>query len=89
MSDAIRCAVITGASSGMGAACAREFAKAGYRVVVAGRNAARSHQVAEDLKGLVVGRVTQPDHRDELVEVVVARDELIHRDARILPGAAA
>jgi meso-butanediol dehydrogenase / (S,S)-butanediol dehydrogenase / diacetyl reductase len=49
LSDVIRCAVITGASSGMGASCAREFAKAGYKVVVAGRDSARSHQVAEEI----------------------------------------
>lgn len=49
MSDVIRCAVITGASSGMGAACAREFAKAGFRVVVAGRNASRAQQIAEEI----------------------------------------
>ena len=49
MSEAIRCAVITGASSGMGASCAREFAKAGFRVVVAGRNAFRAKQITDEI----------------------------------------
>jgi NAD(P)-dependent dehydrogenase (short-subunit alcohol dehydrogenase family) len=49
LSDVIRSAVITGASSGMGAACAREFSKAGYRVVIVGRNASRAQQVADEI----------------------------------------
>lgn len=75
MSDAIRCAVITGASSGMGAACAREFAKAGYKVVVAGRNAARSHQVAKEIEAdaPMVGDIADISFCRSLIDAAVSR----------------
>lgn len=75
MSDAIRCAVITGASSGMGAACAREFAKAGYKVVVAGRNAARSRQVAEEIgaDAPIVGDIADISFCRSLIDTAVTR----------------
>lgn len=75
MSDAIRCAVITGASSGMGAACAREFAKAGYKVVVAGRNAARSHQVAEEIgaDAPMVGDIADISFCRSLIDTAMSR----------------
>ena len=34
-------AFITGATSGIGEACARKFAEGGYRLVITGRNAAK------------------------------------------------
>ena len=75
MSDAIRCAVITGASSGMGAACAREFAKAGYKVVVAGRNAGRSQQVAEEIgaDAPVVGDIADISFCRGLIDTAMSR----------------
>lgn len=75
MSDAIRCAVITGASSGMGAACAREFAKAGYKVVVAGRNAARSNQVAEEIgaDAPMVGDIADISFCRSLIDTAMSR----------------
>ena len=42
-------AIVTGSTSGMGAAIARLFAKEGASVVVNGRNAARGEQVASDI----------------------------------------
>ena len=75
MSDAIRCAVITGASSGMGASCAREFAKAGYKVLVAGRNSARSHQVAEEIgaDAPMVGDIADISFCRSLVQTAISR----------------
>ena len=75
MSEAIRCAVITGASSGMGAACAREFANAGYKVVVAGRNADRSHAVAEEIgaDAPMVGDVADISFCRSLIDTAVSR----------------
>ncbi len=42
-------AIITGGSSGIGAATARQFSQKGYRVIVAGRNEDRLQDVAKDL----------------------------------------
>jgi NAD(P)-dependent dehydrogenase (short-subunit alcohol dehydrogenase family) len=47
--------IITGAGSGIGAACARAFAAEGSRVVVADRNAEGARQVAGEIDGLAVG----------------------------------
>lgn len=47
-------AAITGAASGIGAACAREFARRGARVAVIDRNAAGAQQVASEIAGIAV-----------------------------------
>ncbi|HEX7704421.1 MAG TPA: SDR family NAD(P)-dependent oxidoreductase [Kofleriaceae bacterium] len=44
-------ALVTGGGRGIGAACARELAAAGARVVVCGRSAADLEAVAESIKG--------------------------------------
>ncbi|WP_340557758.1 SDR family oxidoreductase [Streptomyces sp. GSL17-111] len=44
-----RTAVVTGASSGIGAATARALASAGYRVILAARRSARVQEVAEGI----------------------------------------
>lgn len=41
--------LITGASDGIGRACALAFAKAGYRVIATGRNTARLDSVADEI----------------------------------------
>lgn len=41
---------ITGATSGIGEACARKFAKGGYQVVLSGRNAARLEALRQDIE---------------------------------------
>ena len=58
-SDAVRSAtrptaVVTGASSGIGAATARQLAHAGFRVVVAARRADRVRALAEQIGGVAV-----------------------------------
>jgi NADP-dependent 3-hydroxy acid dehydrogenase YdfG len=49
--DPDRVLVITGASSGIGAASARAAAEAGYRVVLAARREEKLHELAADLGG--------------------------------------
>ena len=50
-----RVAIITGAASGIGAACARAFAARGARVAVVDLNAAGAREVAREIGGLAVG----------------------------------
>jgi NAD(P)-dependent dehydrogenase (short-subunit alcohol dehydrogenase family) len=49
-----RVAIITGAASGIGAACARSFAQRGARVVVADTNATGAAVVADEVQGLAI-----------------------------------
>lgn len=42
-------ALITGATSGIGEACARKFAKGGYRLIITGRNEQKLNQLKDEL----------------------------------------
>ena len=42
--------LITGATSGIGAGCARRFAKEGWRVIITGRNKERLNALTAELK---------------------------------------
>jgi NAD(P)-dependent dehydrogenase (short-subunit alcohol dehydrogenase family) len=64
--------VITGAGSGIGAACARAFAAEGARVVVADRNADGARAVAGEIGGLAVGCDVR---RKQEIEALVAAAE--------------
>lgn len=49
MKKYVKIAFITGATSGIGAACAKEFAKAGYNLIITGRRAEKLAAVQEKL----------------------------------------
>jgi len=80
MSKTPKYALVTGASSGIGAATARALATAGYRVIVAARRADRLAEVANEMIEPRVVDVTDQGSVDELaayladknLEVVVA-----------------
>ncbi len=71
MTDARRTAVVTGASSGIGAATARALAVHGFRVVCAARRTDRIMAVADEIGGVAVAcDVTDADSVRELADVV-------------------
>jgi NADP-dependent 3-hydroxy acid dehydrogenase YdfG len=71
VSAARRVAIVTGASSGIGAATARSLAAAGFEVVAAARRLERLEPLAEEIGGRAVHLdVTDPDSVIELAREV-------------------
>jgi short-subunit dehydrogenase len=64
--------VITGASQGIGAACAAEFARAGARLSLSGRSAERLRQVSGDAL-FIAGDLTSHETRRLLVDRTLER----------------
>lgn len=73
-------AVITGAGSGIGEACARSFANRGARVVVTDIDAARAERVASDLGEQAVGLRCDVTSTEDLE---AARDLALERFGRV------
>ena len=65
----MKVALVTGASSGIGAAAAIEFADAGWSVMAAGRDSGRLEEVAVASENIITweGDLDSPDACDELV----------------------
>lgn len=85
-----RVAVITGAASGIGAACARAFAAEGAIVAVVDRNAEGAQAVADEVKGIAVGcDVSQESSVNEMVAEVERRlgpIEVLFNNAGVATG---
>lgn len=81
-------AVVTGASSGIGAATARALAAAGYRVFCAARRFDRVHEAAAEIDGVAVScDITDPDDVAMLAEAVGDRLDLLVNNAGGAVGA--
>lgn len=77
-----RTAVVTGASSGIGAATARALAASGYRVLCAARRFARVDELATEIGGVAVGcDVTNADDVAALADQVGDRLDLLVNNA--------
>jgi NADP-dependent 3-hydroxy acid dehydrogenase YdfG len=71
MSESSRVALVTGASSGIGAAAVRSLAAEGFEVVAAARRVERCEQLAREVGGRAVRLdVTDPESVGELAEAV-------------------
>lgn len=78
----MRTAVVTGASSGIGAATARRLAKEGFRVICAARRLDRIRNVASEIGGVAVRcDVTEPDDVAVLAEIVGERLDVLVNNA--------
>ncbi|MEQ9395578.1 SDR family NAD(P)-dependent oxidoreductase [Haliea sp.] len=68
-------AIITGASSGIGAATAAVFSQQGYQVVLAGRNEERLKSAADNLDGAITwaGDLTNSQACNNLVEFTMSQ----------------
>jgi NADP-dependent 3-hydroxy acid dehydrogenase YdfG len=86
-----RIAVVTGASSGIGAATARTLAVAGARVAVLARRVDRIEALAKEIDGIAVpSDVTDPEslaHAADTIRAELGRPDLVVANAGVMLGA--
>lgn len=75
--------VITGASSGIGKACAFAFGKAGCRIVINGRDADRLHEAALALQAANIECLAVPGDVSQEADVKALIDQTIARFERL------
>ncbi|MFT8394870.1 SDR family oxidoreductase [Propionibacterium sp.] len=82
MTDNVKTAVVTGASSGIGQATARQLAKDGFRVICAARRLDRLTELAEEINGIaLVCDVTSDDDVARLADAVDGHLDVLVNDA--------
>lgn len=74
-----RCALVTGASSGIGLALARMLAAEGYGVTISARRAERLREIAEACQGQLFAVGADVAHEDDVVNLVRAHAERFGR----------
>ena len=81
-------ALITGASSGIGAACAKALANNGAKVVLTGRNQTSLEQLAEEIGGrYMVADISQNDEVIKLFDEIGESIDILVNNAGIAPKA--
>ena len=75
MSSLSKVAVITGGSSGIGAATAKQFSQSGYRVIVARRNEGRLQDIVKGLDNakLWAGNLTSVESCKDLIAFTISQ----------------
>ena len=81
-------ALITGASSGIGAACAKALANNGAKVVLTGRNQTSLEQLSEEMGGrYMVADISQNDEVIKLFDEIDESIDILVNNAGIAPKA--
>ncbi len=83
-------ALITGASSGIGAATARCFSQAGYGVILTGRNEERLHAVAKELPSpsrILPADLSRESEAQALIQTI-EQDQVLKKNLRVLVNCA-
>lgn len=79
-------ALITGASSGIGAACARAFAREGARVALVARRRERLRAVAHEIESSGGEALSLPADVSDVDQIRMAVDQALARWGRSLRG---
>ncbi len=81
-------ALITGASSGIGAACARKLAERGCSVITSGRNKKKIQSLAESINGhSIVADLNDTDQIEKLFSEAGDRIDILINSAGVAPKA--